>query len=172
MQSASQKLTVKALFYEVGEGQRPICGQAETRLFPQKTRRPFDSIPCYKATGTERLVVLLACCIISLQVLCNLSGWKIFQVQLKYLEIKLRSMFTLLSFRSKYYSLGLTLKISSSKNFHWWKACFLKMLSAITVTDVTSNPQVTHGNLSKCCQMSFGINSIGLAQLSLIACPW
>lgn len=172
MQSALQRLTVKAHFHEVGEGQRPTSGQAETRLFPEKTRRPFDSITWYKTTGTESLVLLLVCCIISLKVLSNFSGWKTFQVQLKYLEIKLRIIFTLLSFRSKYNSLGLTLKISSSKNCHSLKAYCLKMLSAITITDMMTNPQVTHGNLSKCCQMSFGINRMGLAQLPLMACPW
>lgn len=110
MQSTSQKLTVKSLFHEVGEGQRPTYMQAETKLFPQKTRRPFDSIPCYRATGTDRLALLLVCCIILLQVLGNLSRWETFQVQLKYLEMKLRSMITLLSFRSKYHSLGLLFK--------------------------------------------------------------
>lgn len=169
MQSTSQKLTVKALFHEVGEGERPTSGQAETRSF-LKTRRHFDNTTSYRAAGTESLVLLLVCCIISLQVLSNLSRWKTFQVQLKYLEVKLRFTFTLLSFRSKYNSLGLTLKCSS-KCCHWLKVCCLKMLPAITITDMITTPQVTHGNLSKCCHKSFGINSMGPAQLPLMACP-
>ena len=164
-----------ALFHEVGEGQRPTHTQAETRLykwFPQKTRRLFDSPPRYKATGTERLFFPLVCCVISLQVLSDLSGWKTCQVRLKYLEINLRFMFTLLSLRSKYYSLGLPLRKTPPQSSYCLRACSLKMLSAITITDVIANPQITCANLSKSCQMRFCICSREPVQSPLVVCPW
>lgn len=139
--------------------------------FPQKTRKLFHNTPHYKATSTERLFFPLVCCIISLQISSDLSGWKTCHVRLKTLERKLRSMFTLLSLRSKYDSLGLTLRKTPPQSSYCLRACSLKMLSAIIITDVITNSQITCAKLSKSHQMRFCIHSREPVQ-SLVVCPW
>lgn len=120
----------------------------------------------------RKVILPLVCCSISLQVLSDLSGWKTRQVQLKYLEIKPRSVFTLPSLRSKYYSLGPTLRKTPPQSSYCLRSCSLKMLSAVTITDVIANPQTTCAKLSKSRQMRFCIHSREPGQSPLVVCPW